>query len=557
MIDVSTAEAPKRGRKPKKLTVDTPAPPPSVDDDPFILPDTTPESSVPARESAQTAAWPDFGVWKAGGLKSEQKVPPTAAFNYWNNTLNTAQRIFGTWYAYRLWPVMKLQQRGNKFVNPNCAKFSAEDGPISTDLIYGQCRIGVYLLRLLQRHTSPSGQVFMCEVEIKGSGNFNEGEMPILDTEQVDWDHPSNAEYAKICRSRGILKAEDPEPQTEGAEEMAATSVLGEIASKAFDKMGQMGQQQPAQQSPSDISGGVGTELVGLLREQITMNRPPSQQGTVKDQLEGLVTLAKTMTPPAAAAPDMGPYIELQRQNNELVREIMKKDVERAEAEARKAREEAAQYRAALPQPKTVDEQWDELERAAKRFERMTGVKKKEPDEEENPPTTAAGFWGGLFGSLPSILKEGVNLIREGNIMLYNYHLNGSAAPPLNPATGQPGTEPLSPEVDEDAEPELSPEDRVKMERMQNVVNQLSALAQPMLAHFLRNKPGGEFAKFVLENYGPQAFETVRGVEGGGATILAMIQQYPPVWNQIGPARLPQFTTFVNEFMLYSGVPVQ
>jgi hypothetical protein len=556
LIDVATAEAPKRGRKPKKLTVEPPAPPPSVDEDPFAFADSTPESPLSPRESPETAPWPDFGVWKAGGLKSEQKVSPTSGFNYWNHTLNAAQRIFGTWYAYRLWPVMKLQPRGNKFVNPNCAKFSAEDGPLSTDLIYGQLRIGFYLLRLLQRQTSPSGQVFMCEVEIKGSGNFNEDEMPILDVEQVDWEHPSNAEYAKICRSRGILKApEEPQQTTEGAEEMAATSVLGEIASKAFDKMGQ---QQGPQQQQSDVSGGVGTELVGLLREQINVNRPPAQQGTVKDQLEGLVTLAKTMTPAPAPAADMGPYIELQRENNSLVRELMRKDVERAEAEANRAKEEAAQYRAALPQPKTVDEQWDELERAAKRFDRMTGKKQRDEEdaEEDKQPSTAAGFWGGLLGALPAIMKSGVELLREGNVMLYNYKLNGTGAVPLNPATGQPGTEPLAPNADEEPDDaNLSPEDRARMEHMQNVANQLTALASPMLNHVMRNRTGGDFAQFVIENYGQQSFDLIRSTPK--ETILAMIQNYPPVWSQIAPQRVLQFQKFLDEFMGYSAVPVQ
>lgn len=555
MVETSTIDPPKTRGKRRNLTVEAPPQTPQIDEDELLSP---PKQS----ESSEIAAWPDFGVWKAGGLKSEQKVPPTSGFNYWNTTLNAPQRIFGTWYVYRLWPVMKLQPRGNKFVNPNCAKFSAEDGPMNRDLIYGQLRIGVYLMRLLQRQTSPTGQVCMCEVEIKGSGNFTEEEMPILDVEQVDWEHPSNAEYAKICRSRGILKApEQKEPSGEGAEEMAATSVLGEIASKAFDKMGNPPPAQTVVQS--DIAGGVGTELVGLLREQINVNRPPAQQGTVKEQLEGLVTLAKTMTPPAAAAPDMGPYIELQRQNNELVRELMRKDVERAEHEAAKAREEAAQYRAALPQPKTVDEQWDELERAAKRFDRMTGKKQRdEEDAEEKNPNATAGFWGGLLGSLPAILREGVSLMREVNVGLYNFKLNGSGGPPLNPATGQPGTEPLAPEQDQD--PPLSPQDQAKMEAMQNVVNQLSALAQPMLGHLSRGKSGSEFARFVIENYGPPSFETIRNVEGGSATILAMIQQYPPVWNQIGvlngkpnPQGVMRFQKFLDEFMGYSGIPVQ
>jgi len=540
MIETAIAEAPPKRGRPKKLKNITE----TVAEQPAETPTFAEQSSdEPAENGAEIPEWPPIAP----------KVSADRLFEYWN-ALTPVQRKFGTVYLYRLHPKMQLQPWRGQMVNENCEKFNDEDGPLSREVVFTKRRIGIYLLRLskLKSH----GQVTQAELEIRGE--WTADNMPILDIDKLDLSHPSNAEYIRILKVRGILKPEDKEPSGEGAEEMAATSVLGEIASKAFDKMGQ---QQNPQQPQSDIGGGVGTELVGLLREQITMNRPPAQQGTVKDQLEGLVTLAKTMTPPAAAAPDMGPYIELQRQNNELVRELMRKDVERAEHEAQKAREEAAQYKAALPQPKTVDEQFDELERAAKRFERMTGKKKveDEPDEEKENPGTAAGFFGSLLGYVPAIR----DLLHEVNIGLYNFRLNGSTAPPLNPATGQPGTEPLAPTEADDDEPPLSPADQAKMEHMQNVVNQLSALAQPMLAHLIRNKPGNEFARFVVENYGPQAFELVRGVEGGKETILAMIQQYPPVWNQIGPARLPQFTKFLDEFMRFSyegqpgPVPVQ
>ena len=530
-------------------------------------------AKVATEHENATSETPKNGAESTIGVQSSQETPETAEIpeyprtprklsfdqfcEYWNNTLTTEQRERGVVYCYRHWPILEPVETttaaGNPdFSNPCADKFSHLDPPLNIDLVLKRCGLGTYSFRLNQNVKRPYGTLTNARLDTDRD-NWNE-HMPIIPPDRkVDFSDPANERYKTILVSKGMLKSTDTQQGAE--EEMAATSVLGEIASKAFD---QKFQQQPAQQPAADIGGGVGTELVGLLREQITMNRPPSQQGTVKDQLEGLVTLAKTMTPPAAAAPDMGPYIELQRQNNELVRELMRKDVERAEAEAQKAREEAAQYKAALPQPKTVDEQFDELERAAKRFERMTGAKKKEEsDEERDNPQTAAGFWGGLFGALPTILKEGVTLLREVNIGLYNYKLNGGGGPPLNPATGQPGTEPLSPTEDAEDDGPLSPEDQAKMERMQNVVNQLSSLAQPMLAHLMRNKPGSEFAKFVIENYGSQAFETVRGVEGGSATILAMIQQYPPVWNQIGPAKLPQFTQFLNEFMMYSGAPVQ
>lgn len=540
MIDVITpTDAPAKRGRPKKVKNITETPPEQGAETPAFAEQTSEEQP---ETSTEVPPWPPI----------PQKVSADRLFEYWNS-LTPDQRKYGTVYLYRLHPKMQLQPWRGQMVNENCEKFNDEDGPLSRDVIHTKRRIGIYLIRLTQRLIKPHGQIAQAELEIRGE--WTADNMPILDIDKLDLSHPSNAEYIRILKVRGILKPEEKEPSGEGAEEMAATSVLGEIASKAFDKMGQ---QQGPQQQQSDVSGGVGTELVGLLREQINVNRPPAQQGTVKDQLEGLVTLAKTMTPAPAPAADMGPYIELQRENNSLVRELMRKDVERAEAEANRAKEEAAQYRAALPQPKTVDEQWDELERAAKRFDRMTGKKEKPEEDEEEKPSTAAGFWGGLLGALPQIMKSGVELLREGNVMLYNYKLNGVGAVPLNPATGQPGTEPLSPDsvdTDEPDDANLSSEDRARMEHMQTVANQLTALASPMLSHIARNKTGVDFAKFVIENYGPPAFALLQNT--GKETIFAMIQNYPPVWNQIGPQRLPQFQKFLDEFIGYKAVAVQ
>lgn len=516
----------------------------------------TPETPKKAAESTMAdQSSPDTP--ETAEIPEYPRTPRKLSFDqlceYWNQTLNTEQRERGVVYCYRHWPILEPVETttaaGNPdFSNPCADKFSHLDPPLSLELVLKRCGLGTYSFRLNQNLKRPYGTLTNARLDTDRD-NWNE-HMPIIPPDRkVDFSDPANERYKTILVSKGMLKATDTQQGAE--EEMAATSVLGEIASKAFDKMGQPGPQVVQ----SDIAGGVGTELVGLLREQINVNRPPAQQGTVKEQLEGLVTLAKTMTPAPAPAADMGPYIELQRENNSLVRELMRKDVERAEAEASRAKEEAAQYRAALPQPKTVDEQWDELERAAKRFDRMTGKKEKPEEDEEEKPSTAAGFWGGLLGALPQIMKSGVELLREGNVMLYNYKLNGVGAVPLNPATGQPGTEPLAPAEGEDNEPALSPEDQARMDHMQNVANQLTALASPMLSHMARNKTGADFARFVIENYGPPAFALLQNT--GKETIFAMIQNYPPVWNQIAPQRLPQFQKFLDEFIGYSAVAVQ
>ncbi len=536
MIDVATAEAPaKRRGRPPKAKPEQPAIEPNTGSDEELAPDPLTDREI--------LPFPPI----------DQNISPSKLFDYWNNTLTTEQRRYGNVYVYRQHPRMQLEMQRGRLVNPYCEKFSEEDGPLSAEVIFKRRRVGIYLLRLNQKIVKPHGTIAFAELELRGKGDWNEEEMPILEIEKVDVEYPSNKDYVRVLRSRGILKAGEEE------EDMAGNEVLGEVIKDLSQGLRDNAKANATPtQSNDTASAAVGVRALEILERKMEREAPAGQQGTLVDTLNSLGGFIKATAP---ATPDFAPFLASIEKTNQMVLDLKQEEVKRAKIEADRARDEAASLRAAIPVVKTIDEQWDELERSAKRFQRMTGKQEKpesddEPEDKSNP-NTAAGFFGMLAGALPAIR----GILHEVNIGLYNYKLNGSGGPPLNPATSQPGTEPLAPsqaaEPDDDNEPPLSPADQAKMEHMQNVVNQLSALAQPMLSHLMRNKTGGEFAKFTIDNYGPQAFELVRGVEGGRDTILAMIQQYPPVWNQIGPARLPQFTKFLDEFMMYSGVPVQ
>ena len=563
MIETATLEAPKPRGKRKKLPEGVPAPSAAPQENLPETPFDETKSAISETKDVEIAPWPDFGVWKAGGPKSEQKIPFTGSSNYWNKTLNPAQRVYGTWYTYRLWPVMKKQLQGNKYINPNCAKFSAEDGPISSDLIYSQLRTGIYLLRLLQRQTPPVGQVCMSEVEILGSGDFNEDEMPILNVDEVDWDHPSNAEYAKICRSRGILKADDPEP-SEGAGEMAAQEVLGDIAKNLINERIQ-DRQQPQPAAPAAlVDGGVGKELVGLLREQINQNRPAGEQGTVTDHVESLVKISKAMTP---APVDLTPFTTLQTQYNDLVRDMMEKDVKRAEAEVKKAREEVQALKESLPKPKTVQEQFAELEEASKAFDRITGKRRgrRDDEDEEKPAETmgAAGWAGTILGAAPVILQM-------WDRFNYTIAVMKGVPPsmlPAQPANGNgasAGTQPMDnvvpingqplQEEEDDSTPTHQPTQEEQMELLR--LQTLSNLLPPMLTHFQEKKSGEEFAAFVIgnKNFGQPVFDMIRAY--GRQNIINRLSEVPQIWNTVGPQIQP-FSKFLDEFLKYRAVPVQ
>lgn len=516
---------------------------------PILHRETVPEPEIPEPDepepSTEAAEAPPF-----------PPIQPVTSFevlsNYWNNILTAAQRQQGTVYVYRLFPKMKLVPgRGRMLVNANCEKFNEEDGPVTRDLIRTRRRMGTYLLRLNQRIVKPSCEICKCEVKIDGDIT-DANDMPILDVENLDVDDPGNKDYVRLLRSRGILKAVEGE-----GDDMAASEVLGNLAGRAIDVLSERNnQQQPAPVQVQSTNDGVGKELVGLLREQIQQNRPPEQQGTVGDHVKSLVDLAKSMTPPPM---DLGPYVELQRDNNKLVQEMMRKDVERAEAAAARAMQEAEAYKAAMPKPKSLREELREMRELQQEYK--VAISGKDPDDEDAKPepATTAGFWGGFIGALPMLLDKGLEIMKQTNIMIFNAKLNGTGGPPLNPVTGQPGTGPVAPADDDEEQQTLSTEEQARinhMQNMQNVANQLTAVAQPMVEHLLRNATGADFAKFVIAQHGAMGINLIRSVPK--ETIAAMIQQYPPVWNQITQAqKVPQFQKFLDEFMGYSPVAVQ
>lgn len=565
LIDVATAPEPpvsikkkRRGRPPSTPEI------PKIDHvDSIPAEFSEPEDPGPAETSTQRQ-WKREDAIKAAAEPTEAApfppIQPKTTFdilsNYWNNILSPAQRQQGTVYLYRLSPKMLLVAgRGGRLVNANCEKFNEEDGPITRDLIRSRRRMGTYLLRLNQRVVKPSCEISNAEVEISGDIT-DANDMPILDVKNLDLGAEGNRDYIRLLRSRGILKADEEEQ--EGAGEMAAQEVLGDITTKLLnDRLTERQQpQQQQQQQPAAVDAGVGKELVGLLREQINQNRPAAEQGTVLDMVECLTKLQKANAPPPV---DMSGFYESQNRYTALVERMMLKDVERAEADAKKAREEADAYKASLPKPLTVDEQFDQLERAAQRYERITGKKRRrDEDDEEKPPETmgAAGWAGTILGAAPVILQMWDRL---------NYSLAVMKGVPPPTIAAQPNPQPngngsgqtdkvvpINGQQQSDSEEDQGPTEAEQME--QAMLTTLGALLPPMIKFFQDKKSGKDFAVFVVENFNADSLMMVKGF--GKQKILNALSGIPEVWKIISP-RTQDFHKFIDEFLAYQAVPVQ
>ncbi len=343
---------------------------------------------------------------------------------------------------------------------------------------------------------------------------------------------------------------------------MGATQTLGNIAEKLITREFS---QQPQQSNggPVLVDSGVGKELVGLLRDQIQQNRPPESQGTVADYAKSLVEIARTMTP---APVDMTAFINSQDRYTALVERMMLKDVERAEAEARKAREEADSFKQALPKPLSVDEQFDQLERAAKRYERITGKgKKDEEGEEQENPGTVAGLFGTLLGNLPLIervLAHGVNIV---SVLKTGKPLTPIPAHPNPPTNGNAPGQPIVEEDEHVPENQMSPEAQAQMQAISEAMNSLTG---PLLMFFGAGRPGTELAKLICDLKGVDKFKEIQNLQfdavdestgqhkhfQGKQAIGAVIEGFPPIWDSV-KNELPRFNTFLDEFLSYKPIP--
>ena len=418
MIEVT--EAPNPAKKTRK------ARPKTGPEPPILHSESAPEPVFSDQEESETPETPFDGA----PAEPFPPIQPRTNFenltDYWNNRLTPAQRRQGTVYLYRLQPKMLLVPgRGGRLVNGNCEKFNEGDGPITRDLIRKRRRMGVYLLRLSQRAVKPTCEISNCEVEIHGDMT-DPNDMPILDVQGLDLSYEGNRDYVQLLRSRGIIKADANGPDGEGVEDMAASEVLGNIAGRAIDVLSEQRQQQPPQQQVQASGDGVGKELVGLLREQINQSRPVEQQGTVLDMVKALNEIAAANRPDPPAPPDLKPFMELQKENNQLVREMMQKDVERAQAEAARAREEVAAFKASLPVPKTVMEQIRELKEASKAFQEMSGRKVKDDEESDEDKKAAANpvaAFSGIFAVVPTLIDKGLEFYKLKTINDYNAKL--------------------------------------------------------------------------------------------------------------------------------------
>lgn len=75
----------------------------------------------------------------------------------------------------------------------------------------------------------------------------------------------------------------------------------------------------------------------------------------------------------------------------------------------------------------------------------------------------------------------------------------------------------------------------------------LSMIAGPLLNYLNQAVHGGDFAAWLADGYGDQAYLQPRGL--GNETLLAALQSYPALWQQLEPFQVERVVRFVEEFV--------
>lgn len=464
---------------------------------------------------------------------------------FWDKTLSQIQREHARWYIYRTWPVLIPEQVKDRFgktgfQNPNCGKFSHLDPPPSLEFIRKTLGFGTYYIRFNQEAVKPFGTMFTAELEIAPVWEEFD-RWPVLDVETIDQSHPSNAEYVKRLKARGILKTSEA---TEEEERMAEQNneTLTRTVDKLTDKVINMATTQGATpRATGDGEAAVSVQLVGLLKDQLQTQRPPQEQGTVLEHLTGLTNLAKELLP---TPPNNDALVNALKETNATIIEMQNKQLERAERDAAEARQQAAEARRAIPAPKTLVEQLHELEEVEAVRARLRGTKEGAAGDANGEAAAPAR---GFFGVLPSILDTTKTIFALGANMLYNYTL-AKTGKALDPATGAASSEPAAPDVTA----ALSPEEQENQRIMQSYFDHLTRIAPFLLNHVQQGKTGADFAQFVIAASNTQTFLEIAGA--GRETLMELIQQYPPLWDQVKLTPVP-FDKFIREFIAYKPEP--
>jgi len=501
-------------------------------------------------------------------------------------------------YAQRWWPVLLPVEALDDFGNvkdsfPNDVKITAEDGPLSEQLLLQLAGVGEYRLRLnASRRPWKQQTVVFSEVELTDPTLWTL-HPPIIEAKRMDLDAKRNQAYIKFARAHGYLPREGEE-QKEQADMVSAqiTDRALDEASKERARADQIQREQldraraEAEAAKNQIARAEAeaAEAKRQADELKTKVQPGTPAAELLSVVSSVATLANTLKP----ADSFNQYLALEGEREKTRREKDKEERDAAREAARIERERADKlqaeiiaFRTAPPAAVTVAtpptrRQMLEDAVAEQTLLKQLSGRGGHSQEEEVPSKIdkwleLAPIVTPVVGSLiQGIFQLGLAGLQAWQNIHYNDAL-GKTGTPKPPETMSNNTQPTEPgkPIPPQAPP-LTPEQIAQQQRWNGIMTAATMVVPHMLSSLESDPPesGIEFAEFIIKR-GPEkrvSYDKLRnlaedlkglGLQVPGANDLErfinaarfVFEKLPAPMNRI--CGIPAVPKFLSEFHGY------
>lgn len=518
------------------------------------------------------------------------------------------------WYVYRDWPIISISERGRDGKikqTKRIDKIMGEESFRGMDDVLRRYGSGDYRLFLNDQVQLRKPIAVITLRNIRDSD-----QPPVIDHKTLVVSDPANKAYIIFLQSRGIeVPGADPIGGTTTDEEENEMNVKvterlmdtvdnlteknQELAERVANAAGQREERPP---SASNIEAETVRNSIGIITHAAqtgmemlkTMNTEMSRESskTVNPitNFREILTLVTDVLP----KPDNTVVEALLKSNAELQKEMRT----RQETEMQALREEMRERRVVVAEdqkPKTMVEQMKEfleLKTVAQELGMLPKDKlpsdedeahgrRNRDDDEDNEEVKEKGVMKFLNGTLPSLITGAATLFGLGANMLHNLAVSrtgqGTPESPTAVMTAmQP--QPQQAQIPTQIQATAMQSNVVSMPSGQpttshitsGAVDQSQVLAQvhgflaqiqnALLAHFFGDQTtGATFASWMITEgtgaqptqRGRQTYDFMR--EQGKESIVASIQTYPPIWDQV-KAVPSKFDMFLDDFLDYDRI---
>jgi hypothetical protein len=522
-------------------------------------------------------------------VPKDTTLPFAELCDYYNGLRELPVGRYARLYVARWWPVLLPVETFDDFGNlkesfPNDVKITAEDGPLSQQLLLQLAGVGEYRFRLNDSRRPWKQQTLVfSELELIDPSLWTL-HPPIIDPKRLDFEAKRNQAYIKFARAHGYLPHEGAEQkeQSDMANEQIVSQLLNQNKQLTDQVISTKPAAAPAPTPPPKSENGDGSAMKAVVDlATAALNRPAPPVAPGADPMvmvRGMVDIIKEIKPaPDTSATDLAKQVVTQAESaNTRIYELQKEQMKDMRAELDRMRTAAV---VTPPAPPTLAQQFQDMEALMGAAKRLTGRGGSTAEEEDKPDkldkyVALLSAGAPIIGQIvQGIFQTGQMFIQTWGIVSYNNSLaKNGAAEPKPPTTMEKQTEPGKPVPPQGPPP--TPEQQAQAQQMPLILAAVSQIIGPLQRALNNSKTGDEFAESMIDftSDGRADYDRVRnvaetlirlgmqvpgqpGVEQFKNAAAYLFQQFPAFWQKVGP--LPTFGAFLEEFYDYDRIAAQ